>query len=106
MIFISYSWADSLIVHALKRHLACFGCNAWIDFENLDLEKPLEAQVWEALHGASQVLFIDSLHSRGSTWVTRELAWAQDAGIEVINWPVEMVKERLGRGFPLCWLPA
>ena len=97
MIFISYSWADSQAVHTLKWHLARAGCDAWIDFENLDLNTPLEAQVRQAVHDASRVLLLDSPHSRCSSWVTRELAWAQGAGIEVINWPVEVVKEQLGR---------
>lgn len=95
MIFICYSWADAEIVHYLKRKLTYMGCDAWIDFEHLDLDDPLEDQIRQALHESSCVLLLDSPNSRNSEWVRRELAWAQGAGIDIVSWPIKNAKERL-----------
>lgn len=48
MIFICYSWADAETVHYLKRQLAAVGCAVWIDSEHLDLDAPLEEQIWKS----------------------------------------------------------
>ena len=93
MIFISYSWIDAEIVHHLKRQLTYVGRDVWIDFENLDLDAPLEDQIRQALHESSHVLLLDSPNSRSSKWVRRELAWAQGAGIDIVNWPIKNARE-------------
>lgn len=89
MIFMSYSWMDAEIVHRVKRRLASRGRDVWIDFENLDLDAPLDDQIRQALRKSSCVLLFCSPNSQRSKWVKRELAWAQGAGIDIVHWSVQ-----------------
>ena len=95
MIFICYSWLDAEVVHYVTKQLACMGRDVWIDSKHLNLDAPLKDQIRQALRESSCVLLFDSPNSRRSKWVRRELAWAQGAGIDIVNWPIENAEERL-----------
>ena len=94
MIFISYSWGDSPAVRAFNKRLVDEGYSTWIEFENLDLGESLEPQIQGALRLASLFLCVDSPHSRSSSWLQREIAWAMHAGIFVVNQPISRLAER------------
>ncbi|MEA5566293.1 toll/interleukin-1 receptor domain-containing protein [Anabaena sp. UHCC 0399] len=90
MIFISYSWADSMFARSLANFLTKEGYQVWIDYQNLNTSKPLVPQVAKAISVADVFLYIDSLHARSSKWVKFELCLAQICSklIQVVNVPL------------------
>src|SRR6516165_10791619 len=74
MIFISYSWHDSHVARLMERCLSEVGRAVWIDYRFLDLTRPLEPQIRNAVGAASQLLVIDSHHARKSPGVQFELS--------------------------------
>ena len=89
MIFISYSWSDSMPVRSLAALLIKQGHQVWIDYRNLNLNQPLAPQLAKAIWAADQFLCFDSYHSRLSFWVQFELLLAQilHKSIKVIHLP-------------------
>jgi hypothetical protein len=87
MIFISYSWADSIFARSLANLLKEEGYQVWIDYQNLNISKPLVPQLAKAIWESDVFLYIDSFHARSSEWVKFELVIAQiwSKLIQVVN---------------------
>ena len=92
MIFISYSWLDSMPVRSLASLLIKQGYRVWIDYQDLKLNQPLAPQLAKAIWAADQFLCFDSYHSRLSCWVQFELFLAQiwHKSIQVIHLPLKL----------------
>lgn len=91
MIFISYSWADSVFARNIARQLNEQGHQVWIDYQNLNLAEPLAPQLASAIRAADLVLVIRSPRTWLSRWVQFELLLAQSwcKAIHVIRVPLE-----------------
>ncbi|WP_410510524.1 toll/interleukin-1 receptor domain-containing protein [Nodosilinea sp. E11] len=91
MIFISYSWADSVFARHIARQLSEQGHQVWIDYQNLNLTEPLAPQIASAIRAANLVLVVSSPHTWLSRWVQFELLLAQlwCKSIHVIRVPLE-----------------
>jgi hypothetical protein len=89
MIFISYSWLDSVPVRSLASLLMKQGYRVWIDYQDLNLNRPLAPQLAQAIWEADKFLCFNSCHSRLSCWVQFELFLAQiwNKSIQVIYLP-------------------
>lgn len=74
MIFVSYSWTDSAFAQDIAILLSKLGYQTWIDYECLDLEKPLEPQIAKAILAANTFILVDSPDARASRWVQFELS--------------------------------
>ena len=90
MIFICYSWADSVFVKEVNKYLVSSGNQTWIDFQNLNLGRPLMPQLSEAIANANRLIFIDSTNARLSSWVQLELLMANVTRTPVIRIPLRM----------------
>jgi hypothetical protein len=77
VIFISYSWADAPLARSVANLLIEQGHQVWIDYQNLNLTKPLAPQLAQAIWTADLFLFIDSSYARSSRWVQFELFLAR-----------------------------
>jgi hypothetical protein len=77
MIFISYSWEDSVFVRSLANHLRAKGHNIWVDYDQLDLSVPLGPQLVRAISVAKVFFLVDSPAARDSKWVRLELSIAR-----------------------------
>jgi hypothetical protein len=77
MIFISYSWADSIFARSVATLLIEQGYQVWIDYQNLSLNMPLAPQLAQAIWEADLLLLIDSSYARSSCWVQFELFLAR-----------------------------
>src|SRR4051794_27105681 len=95
MIFFSYSWVDANVARALYKKFSDAGHPRWIDFERLDLNRPIEPQLLRAVTGATIVLMLDSQAARRSPWVHAELKWAAQARVPILIQPTEYVAERM-----------
>ena len=91
MIFISYSWVDSMFAQRIANFLNEQGHQVWIDYQNLDLDEPLEPQLALAIGAADVFLFISSPHAYSSRWVQLELCLAKAChkSIQVVHVPFE-----------------
>ncbi len=77
IIFVSYSWSDSVFVRNLANHLSKRGHQIWIDYQNLDLTEPLVPQLAVAIKSADLFLVVKSSHASLSPWVQLELSLAE-----------------------------
>lgn len=92
MIFISYSWKDSVFARNIARQLSEQGHQVWIDYQNLNLAEPLAPQLASAIRAADLFLIINSPHARLSHWVQFELLLARSwcKVIHIIRVPLEV----------------
>ncbi len=72
MIFISYSWKDAVTARNLATYLSERGNRVWIDYWNLNLDRPLTEQISLAIQKSDLLLLVDSCHARESEWVKLE----------------------------------
>ena len=77
MIFISYSWSDWDNVQKIVRRFNSQKLPVWIDYENIDLSKPIENQILSAIKRCHFFLMIISENSIKSDWVRFEFHFAQ-----------------------------
>lgn len=77
MIFVSYSWKDKSKVLDIVNKIRKQGHQVWVDYENLDLNKPLEGQILRAIENCDQFLQIISKNSEKSKWVAFERRFAK-----------------------------
>jgi hypothetical protein len=93
VIFISYSWADAIFVRTIVTALNKQGYQVWIDYQNLNLDKPLAPQLAAAIFAADIFLFVDSPHAYSSRWVQFELLLAQllHKSIQIIHVPIKAI---------------
>jgi len=73
MIFISYSQKDSTQVNKIVNSLRDDGNRIWIDYERLDLKKPIKGQIKEAISNCEKFILFKSQNSINSVWVKYEL---------------------------------
>lgn len=72
MIFISYSQKDSKQVNKIVDSLKNNGQKIWIDYERLDLKKPIEEQIKKAISTCEKFMLFTSQNSINSDWVKYE----------------------------------
>jgi TIR domain-containing protein len=73
MIFLSYSWKDKKYVQKLASSLKDRNHEVWIDYENLNMNYPLEPQIENAIKRSTNILVVDTENSRKSKWVAFEI---------------------------------
>lgn len=73
MVFISYSQKDKEIVKEIVTKLSKENIDVWIDYESLNLEKPIKPQLIFAIKSADKFILFDTTNSRESIWVKFEL---------------------------------
>ncbi|NEQ46529.1 MAG: TIR domain-containing protein [Leptolyngbya sp. SIOISBB] len=60
LVFISYSWLDSISARSIAFSLEKHGYKIWIDYRNLDLSKPLKPQLNSAIKASDALLLVSS----------------------------------------------
>ena len=87
-VFISYSWSDAAFAQRVRSMVQAAGFQPWIDFERLDLERPLEPQLSRAISSTDWIIFLDSPHARSSRWVQLELELANQMRKPIVPLPI------------------
>jgi serine/threonine protein kinase len=82
-IFLSYSRDDSAFMQHLRDYLLAQDFEVWTD-EQLAPGTPVwEVAIGNAIEKASALIVVLSPDAKESTWVTRELSYAEDHGITI-----------------------
>lgn len=94
MIFISYSWSNREPVRAFEAVLRAMGVNYWVDHEQLDLSRPLSAQIFYAIACCDTVMHLVSTASSASPWVSLEVFWARQLQKNVVSLELASLEEQ------------
>lgn len=76
MMFVSYSRDEILATRELVKKLSSEGIECWFDESNIPVGQAFVEHLGVGLREADCYLFVDTLASRASYWVTRELQTA------------------------------
>jgi TIR domain len=79
-VFISYSRTDSSFAEALRHRLIAAGHKVWVDEQGISGGDDWQVRIGSAIDGSKAVVAILSPEAFSSTWVRRELNYADKAG--------------------------
>lgn len=78
-IFISYSWKDKTKVLPIIAKYKQVGKRVWVDYEQLDLTKPIRPQIIKGISECDEFIQFVSRNAMESPWVNFEY----DCAIEI-----------------------
>jgi serine/threonine protein kinase len=84
LIFLSYSRKDAKMMRRLHGDMEARGYNMWIDEGDLEPGTPVwEKAIANAIENAGCLVVLLSPDSKESTWVARELSYAEEMGVRI-----------------------
>lgn len=87
MIFLSYTWRDQLVAHAVDRQLRLAGFEVWIDHRNLRLDTDILEQVDRAIQRCELFVAVKPGRQAGSPWMRTEETIARAYGKAIVSFP-------------------
>ncbi|HOY37745.1 MAG TPA: TIR domain-containing protein [Bacteroidales bacterium] len=88
-VFISYSRSDSVEVNSLCHAIEEAGISYWLDTADIPLGTSFPAEISRAIDSSKLLVFVSSVHSNKSPYVTSEVRYALESGKMIIPFKID-----------------